>query len=165
MSITSVGTSDSQSLGSIILQSLVNSSSSNKNTSSSSGSLYDLLDLSSASQSLAKAPAEVTQAMNDLFGSQKDVAGDMTTLKGYFKDNPGSLTTLLGALQGGNSTYGSSGLTSDSALMAALAKAKAGGTDTSSVISALLGARQDSLLDYIGGTSSASDSNLMSVLG
>lgn len=165
MSITSVGTSDSQSLGSIILQSLVNSSSSNKNTSSSSGSLYDLLNLSSASQSLAKAPAEVTQAMSDLFGAQKDVAGDMTTLKSYFKDNPGSLTTLLGALQGGTSTYGSSGLTSDSALMAALAKAKAGGTDTSSVISALMGARQESLLDYIGGTSSASDSNLMSVLG
>jgi len=165
MSIASVGTSDSQSLGSIILQSLVNSSSNNKNTSSSSGSLYDLLNLSSASQSLAKAPAAVTQAMNDLFGTQKDVAGDMATLKTYFKDNPGSLTTLLGALQGGTSTYGSSGLTSDSALMAALAKAKAGGTDTSSVISALMGARRESLLDYIGGTSSASDSNLMSVLG
>ncbi len=165
MSINSVGSSDSQSLGSIILQSLAAAGSGGQGAANATGSLSDLLNLSSTSLSLAKAPAEVTQAMGDLFGAQKDVAGDMTTLKGYFKDNPGSLATLLGALQGGTGTYGSSGLTSSSALMAALAKAKAGGADTSSILTALMGARHESLLDYLGGEASAQDASAVSLLG
>jgi hypothetical protein len=104
--------------------------------------------------------------MNDLFTNQTDVTGDLSTLKAYFKGNPSSLTTLLGALQGGGSTYGATGsLTSNTALLSALAKAQAGGTDTSSVLSALLGAQQqDPLLASIG-DSTGSDSNLMSLLG
>ncbi|BDU72589.1 hypothetical protein [Mesoterricola silvestris] len=165
MSVSSVGSNESQNLGSIILQSLVAAGSGASNPGGAANSLSDLLNLSPSSLSLAKAPAKVTEAMGDLFGAQKDVTGDMATLKGYFKENPGSLATLLGALQGGTSTYGSSGLTSNSALMAALAKAKAGGTDTSSVLSALMGARHESLLDYIGGSSGSTGSNGMSLLG
>lgn len=167
MSITSVGSNDSQSLGSVILQSLMAGNASAQSTNASSGSLSDLLSLSSTSLSLAKAPAEVTQAMNDLFTTQKDVTGDVSTLKSYFKDNPAKLTTLLGALQGTGGTYGASGsLTSNSTLMAALAKAQAGGTDTSSVISALMRTQQqDPLLASIGGSNGSSDMGLMSFLG
>lgn len=167
MSVTSVGSSDSQSIGSLVLQSLLSSNSTNSDSNSLSGLLGDLVSLSPASQKLAQAPADVTKAMSDLFSAQADVTGDLTKLKAYFQDNPESLTNVLGSLQGTSSTYSASGaLGSNPALMSALVKAQASGTDTSALLNSLLGgATSDPLLASLGQSSSASGSGTMSLFG
>jgi hypothetical protein len=165
MSVTSIGSSDSQSIGSLVLQSLLSSNSNSADSNGLSGILGDLMSLSPASTQLAKAPAEVTQAMNDLFSSQADVPGDLTKLKSYFQDNPQTLASVLGTLQGKGTTYSPSGaLGSNPALLSALAKAQAGGTDTSGLVQYLMGgASSDPLLASLCDASDSSGT--MSMFG
>ena len=165
MSVTTVGSNDSQSIGSLVLQQLLAGSSSSTDSSGLTGIMGDLLSLSSTSQQLAKAPAAITSAMNDLFSTQQDVSGDLTKLKAYFDQNPTSLSGLLGSLQGSSSTYSASGtLGANSALLAAMAKAQAGGTDTTALLTSLLGGQSsDPLLASLGASSSSSGS--LSFLG
>lgn len=163
MSISTIGSSDSQNIGSLVLQSLLGSSTSSTDSNGLSGILGDLMTLSPASQQLAQAPAAVTSAMTDLFSTQKNVSGDLSALTAYFKDNPTTLTNVMSALEGGASTYSSSGSTSSSALVNALAQAQAGGTDTSTLLSSLLGGSStDPLLEGLG---SSSSSSVLSMLG
>jgi hypothetical protein len=171
MTVTSVGTNQSQTLGTLVLQSLLASQNSSQATSGlSSSSLGDLLNLSSTSQQLAKAPAAVTQAMDDLFSTQKDVKGDLATLKNFFKDHPQNLTQILATFQGGSPTYGASGSTGTSTnQLLALLQGQSGsssGNTQASLLSALLGAKgQDPLLSSLGDSDSSSSSGVLSLLG
>ena len=164
MTVPSVLSSTSQSVGAQILQSLLAGSGGSSDTSGlSSSALGDLLSLSSASRQLSKAPAAVTAAVSDLFGAQKDVQGDLTQLKGYFKDNPDSLSNVLATLQGGSATYGASGQTSNSALLSALLSGQTSGSSSTALLSALMGSQtQDPLLASLG---SDSGSGTVSLFG
>jgi hypothetical protein len=166
MTVTSVGTNQSQTLGSLVLQSLLASQNGSQASSGlSSGALGDILSLSSTSQQLAKAPAAVTQAMDDLFSTQKDVQGDLSTLKSFFKDNPQNLTQLLASFQGGATTYGASS-SSTSQLLALLQGQSGSSTDKTALLSALLSAKsQDPLLSSLGDSDSSSGSGVLSLLG
>lgn len=153
MSLSTVQSSDSQNIGSLVLQSLLGQSSSTDG-SGTSGILGDLLDLSSTSQQLSQAPADVTSAMTDLFSAQSNVSGDLSTLSSYFKQNPSSLTSVLAALQGGSSTYDASGNVAGSSLAAALAKAQAGGADTTALLTGVLGGQNGNLFSAMSNSSS-----------
>jgi len=161
MTVSTVQSGDSQNIGSLVLQSLLGSSSASTNSNGLSGLLGDLMTLSPASQQLAQAPADVTSAMNDLFSTQANVSGDLSALTAYFKQNPTSLANVLGALQGGSSTYNASGSLSSSALATALAQA--GGSDTTSLLTAMLGGQQGDLFSAMN--SSSSSSSALSLLG
>ena len=100
MSVTSVGSNQSQSIGSQLLQQLMANSSTSQSTTT--GSLEDLLSLSPAAQQLAQAPSAVVNAMGDLLSGQKDVQGDLSQLKSFFQQNPQNLASLLSSLQGWN---------------------------------------------------------------
>lgn len=163
MTVSNVSSSDSQSIGSLVLQSLMGGSASSTDSNGLSGLLGDLVSLSPASQQLAKAPADVTSAMNDLFSTQNNVSGDLSALTAYFKENPSSLTKVMGALQGSSSTYDASGALSSSALVSALVKAQANGSDTTGLLNAVLGGQTSNLFDVM--SSSSSTSSALSLLG
>lgn len=166
MSIQSIDSSTSQSLGAQLLQLLANGSGTGSHDSTSLESILgDLTTLSSASQQLAKAPAAVTQAMSDLLSGQKDVQGDLAQLKTYFKQNPQSLASVLSSLQGSSGTYNASGsLNSNSALMTALKNTKGDSSAAQAILNTYLGTQnQDPLLASLG--DSGSGSNLLSYLG
>lgn len=163
MSVSTIQSSDSQNIGSLVLQSLLGSSSSSTDSNGLSGILGDLMTLSPASQQLAQAPAAVTSAMTDLFSTQNNVSGDLSALTAYFKQNPSSLTNVMAALQGGSSTYSASGTLTASTLATALAQAKASGGDTTALVTAMLGGQSTDLFSAM--SSSANSSSALSLLG
>ena len=166
MSVTSVGTTTSQSIGSTILQQLLNGNGSQGTSGLSSSSVGDLLTLSTASQQLAQAPAAVTQAMSDLFSGSTNTTSDLSTLQGYFKDNPTTLTSVLSTLQGGSSTYSASGTTdTTSSLISALESGKGTAADRSALLSLLSAQNQDPLLSSASSSSTASNSGILSLFG
>jgi hypothetical protein len=167
MSLSSVSSNQAQTIGSALLQQLVASEAGTQSTSGTSDLLGDLMTLSPAAQQLTQAPAAVTQAMQDLFTSQKDVKGDLEQLKSYFQKNPQSLVNLLSSLQGGTSTYSAANSSnSTSALLTALMNGQSNNSDPSALLSLLTGNQgQDSLFDFIGNSSSGSASNGLSLLG
>lgn len=164
MSVTSVQTNTSQNLGSLILQALQNGG----GTSSQdglSGLLGDLTSVSSASKALAKAPAKVTSALQDLLTDQKDTTGDLATLKDYFKQDPSALASLLANLGGGTSTYSASGALSGNTTLASLLSGSgvspsllatvAGSRNSAAMIGSLLGGQgSDPLLESLNGSGS-----------
>lgn len=164
MSISSVGSNQAQTVGSLLLQQLMASESGAQDTSGSS-TLGDLLTLSPVAQQLTQAPDAVIQAMGDLFSGQKQVQSDLTQLKAYFQQNPQSLASLLSVLQGGVGTYSAASSTdSTSAILTALANGQANNSDPSALLS-LLSGRQNSLFDFLGNSSDGSDSSALSLLG
>jgi hypothetical protein len=167
VSINSVGSDQSQSIGSLLLQQLNASNGSAQDANGLSNALGDLLTLSPAAQQLTKAPDAVTQAMADLFSGQKDVSGDLAQLKAYFQQNPQSLTSVLSSLQGGTATYGASGgQGSNAALLTALMNGQSKNTDAASLLSLLNGGQnQDSLFSFMGDSSSGSDGSSLSIFG
>jgi hypothetical protein len=163
MSVSTIQSSDSQNIGSLILQSLLGGSSSSTDSNGLSGILGDLMTLSPASQQLAQAPTAVSSAMSDLFSTQNNVSGDLSALTTYFQQNPSSLTNVLAALQGGTSTYSASGSLSGSALATVLAKVQASGGDTTSLVNAMLGSQSTDLFDAMSNASSSPSA--LSLLG
>lgn len=167
MSVTSINANTSQNLGALILQELTQGGAGASQDGGLSGILGDLASVSSASQSLAKAPAAVTQALQDLLTTQAGTSSDLDTLKSYFKDNPSALASLLANL-GGTSTYSASGALSGQGSLAALLSgssqnasallsALAGSQGSSSLLTSLLGNQgSDPLLSSLGSDSSGS---------
>jgi hypothetical protein len=167
MSLPSVGSNQTQTIGNTLLQQLTADSSSSQGTSGNSGLLGDLLTLSPAAQQLTQAPAAVTQAMGDLFSGHKDVQGDLAQLQTYFQQNPQSLAGLLRSLQGGAGTYSASSATgSTSALLTALLNGQSSTSDPSALLDLLSGNQgQSTLFDYLGNSSGDSGSSALSIFG
>jgi len=167
MSINSVGSDQSQSIGSLLLQQLNAVGTGTQDANGLSSALGDLLTLSPAAQQLTKAPEAVTQAMTDLFSGQKDVSGDLAQLKTYFEQNPQSLSGVLSSLQGGNPTYGAAGgLGSNAALLTALMNGQSNGTNAGALQNFFNGTQnQDSLFTFLGDSNSGSDSSSLSIFG
>ena len=165
MSVTTIGSSMSQSLGAEILQALTAGSSTSSQASSTSSPLSDLLSVSSASQSLAQAPAAVTQAMTDLMTTQANVQSDLATLKSYFKGDPTALATVMSSLQGNSSTYSASGSVPATATLAA--DLKSGQMSGAQVVALLQSQTQDPLVAALDGTNSTTSgaSSIVSMLG
>ncbi|MBP1626553.1 MAG: hypothetical protein H6Q00_1028 [Holophagaceae bacterium] len=153
MSVSSVDSSSSQSIGNLLLQQLLAEGTSSQSSSSLSSLLDDLVSISSTGKQLSQAPEAVTKAMSDLLSSQKDVEGDLTQLKNYFKQNPERLASVLSTLQSGTITYSASGLLNSS-------------SDKSALLSALLGAQsQGSLFSFLGDSGSGASNSTLSLLG
>jgi hypothetical protein len=167
MSVTSVGSSGSQSIGSLLLQQLLASGSGTQGTDTLTGLLGDQLNLSSTSRQLAQAPKAVTDAMSDLFSGQKDVQGDLAQLKTYFQQNPQSLVGVLASLTGGGATYGAqTALGSNRALLAAVLSGKNAGSNSGDLVSLLMGTQgEDPLLASLGDSGSGSDTSALSLFG
>jgi hypothetical protein len=167
MSVSSVGSNQTQTIASALLQQLMASESSAQGTSSASGLLGDLMTLSPAAQQLTQAPDAVTQAMGDLFSSQKDVQGDLAKLRSYFQQNPQGLESLMNSLQGGLSTYSAaSSAGSKNALLTALMNGQSGSSNPSALLSLLSGNQgQSSLFDFLGSSGSSSADSALSILG
>jgi len=167
MSLPSVGSNQTQTIGNALLQQLTADSSSSQGTSGNSGLLGDLLTLSPAAQQLTQAPAAVTQAMGDLFSGQKDAQGDLAQLQSYFQQNPLSLAGLLSSLQGDAGTYGASSSTgSTSALLTVLMNGQSNASDPSALLGLLSGKQgQSTLFDYLGTSSGGSGSGALSIFG
>ena len=164
MSVPSVGSNQTQTIGTMLLQQLMANESNSQNTSGTSGILGDQLTLSPAAQQLTQVPEAVSQAVGDLFSSQKDVRGDLAKLQGYFQQNPQSLTSLLSSLQGGTSTYSASNTTAKNALLTALMNGQSNSSDPAALLSLLQGNQgQHSLFDFLG--SSNGESNSSAVFG
>jgi hypothetical protein len=165
MSINPVGSDQSQSIGSLLLQQLNANSTSAQGSNGLSGVLGDLLSLSPAAQQLTKAPEAVTKAMTDLLSTQKDVAGDLAQLKTYFEQNPQSLAGVLGSLQGGTTTYGSAGLGSNAALLSALIHGQSGASSTA-LLNLLNGSQgQETLFSFMGDSDNGSEGSSLSMFG
>ena len=167
MSITPLGSDSSQNIANLVMQSLLANGTSSQDTSSLSGILGDLLSVSPAAQQLSQAPTAVTQAMSDLFTGQQDVQGDLAQLKSFFQQNPQNLTSLLNGLQGGTSTYGSTGtLNSNGALLATLMNGQSNTSETGALLNALLGTQnQDPLLASLGDSGDGSANGNLSLFG
>lgn len=164
MSINPVGSDQSQSIGSLLLQQLNATSTNAQAANGLSGVLGDLLSLSPAAQQLTKAPEAVTKAMTDLLSTQKDVAGDLAQLKTYFEQNPQSLAGVLSSLHGGNTTYGAAGLGSNAALLTALLNGQSG-TNSTELLNLLNGSQsQDTLFSFMG-DSTGDESSSLSMFG
>jgi hypothetical protein len=167
MSVSSVGSNTSSSIGTLLLQQLSALGTNSQDASSSAGLLGDLMTLSPAAQQLTKAPDEVTKALSDLLSGQKDTAGDLAQLKAYFQKNPQSLATVLSSLQGGNAVYGTAGnLGSNSALLTALMNARSNNSNPASLLSLLkANGDQSSLFSFLGDSGSGSDNSALSIFG
>jgi len=167
MSVSTVDSNQTQTIGSALLQQLAANESSSQGTSGASGLLGDLMTLSPAAQQLTQAPAAVTQAVSDLFSGKKDVQGDLAQLRTYFQKNPQGLVSLLSTLQGGTGTYSASSATgSTSALLTALMNGQSNASDPSALLGLLSGNEgQNTLFDYLGNSSGGSDSSALSILG
>jgi hypothetical protein len=166
MSVTPVGSNQSQSIGSMLLQQLMASGTNSQGTTGTSGALGDLLTLSPAAQQLTQAPAAVTQAMSDLFSGQKDVQGDLAQLKSFFSQNPQQLASVLSSLQGGAGAYGlSNSLGSNSALLTALMNGQSNASNPAALLSLLGSQGQDSLFSFIGNSGGGSGSSSTSIFG
>jgi len=166
MSVIGVGTNTSQSLGAEILQALTAGSNNNgQSTGSGSGLASDLLTVSTASQSLAQAPAAVSQAMTDLMTTQASVSSDLAQLKSYFASDPQALASLMATLQGGASTYSASGSVPSTASLAA--SLQSGQMSGAQVVALLQSQTQDPLLASLNGsaTSGTSSSSVVSMFG
>jgi hypothetical protein len=165
MSVSTVGSNQAQTIGSLLLQQLAAEQTGSQDTSGDAGLAGDLMTLSPAAKQLSQAPKAVVQAMSDLFSGQTDVSGDLSLLKSYFQQNPQSLSSLLSGLQGGTGTYSaSSSADSTTALLTALTSGKASSSDSSALLSLLLGNQSQ---DPLFATASAEGSNAgaLSVLG
>jgi lipopolysaccharide biosynthesis regulator YciM len=167
VSIPTVGSNQTQTIGSTLLQQLMAEESSSQGTSGDSGVLGDLMSLSPAAQQLTQAPDAVTQAMGDLFSGKKDVQGDLALLQSYFQQNPQNLASLLSSLQGGAGTYSASNSTnSNSALLTALMNGQSNASNPSALLGLLSGNQgQNTLFNYLGDSSAGSDSSALSILG
>jgi hypothetical protein len=167
MSIPTIGSNQTQTLGTALLQQLAAEESGAQGTSGNSGLLGDLMTLSPAAQQLTQAPDAVTQAMGDLFSGKKDVQGDLALLQSYFQQNPKNLTSLLSSLQEGTGTYSPSSSTgSTSALLTALMNGQSNASDPSALLGLLSGNQgQNTLFNYLGDSSGGSDSSALSILG
>ena len=167
MSLTSVGSNQTQTIGNALLQQLAADSSNSQGTSGDSGLLGDSMTLSPAAQQFTQAPAAVTQAMSDLFSGQKDVQGDVTQLQAYFEKNPQSLAGLLSSLQGGAATYSATNSTgSTSALLTALMNGQSNASDPSALLGLLSGNQgQSTLFDYLQNPGGDSGSSALSIFG
>jgi len=167
VSISTIGSNQTQTISSALLQQLAAEESSSQGTSGNSGLLGDLLTLSPAAQQLTQAPDAVTQAMGDLFSGKKDVQGDLALLQNYFQQNPKSLASLLSSLQGGAGTYSASNSTnSNSALLTALMNGQSNASNPSALLGLLSGNQgQNTLFNYLGDSSGGSDSSALSILG
>jgi hypothetical protein len=161
LSITSIGSNASQTIGSLLLQQLAATGSSTQATTGSADGLGDLLTLSPAAQQLAQAPAAVTQALTDLLTTQADVKGDLAQVKGYFQQHPEGLASLLSSLQGGTAATGSA--QDRNLLLAALMNGQSRASDPSSLLTLLGGTGQTTLFDALGGSDTGSSSD--SILG
>ncbi|WLT31302.1 hypothetical protein [Geothrix sp. PMB-07] len=158
MSLTPIGSDQSQSIGTLLLQQLnAIGSSTTQDASGLSGLLGDLMTLSPAAQQLTKAPEEVTKALSDLLTTQKDVSGDIDKLKTYFKENPKSLATVLGSLQGSSATYDATG--ANSALLTALMNNQSKNSNPAALLTLLQGSKAPTLFDALN-DSGGSDSSL-----
>jgi lipopolysaccharide biosynthesis regulator YciM len=155
VSISTVGSNQTQTIGSALLQQLAAEESSSQSTSGDAGILGDLMSLSPAAQQLTQAPVAVTQAMSDLFSGKKDVQGDLAKLQSYFQQNPQNLASLLSSLQGGAGTYNASSSTnSSSALLTALMNGQSNASDPSALLGLLSGNQgQNTLFNYLGDSS------------
>jgi lipopolysaccharide biosynthesis regulator YciM len=167
VSIPTVSSNQTQTIGSALLQQLAAEESGSQGTSGASGILGDLMTLSPAAQQLTQAPDAVTQAMGDLFSGKKDVQGDIALLQSYFQQNPKSLTGLLSSLQESTGTYSPSNSTgSTSALLTALMNGQSNASDPSALLGLLSGNQgQNTLFNYLGDSSGGSDSSALSILG
>ena len=167
MSLPSVGSNQTRTIGSTLLQQLAAEESSSQSTSGDSGILGDLMSLSPAAQQLTQAPDAVTQAMGDLFSGKKDVQGDLALLQSYFQQNPQNLTSLLSSLEGGAGTYSASNATnSSSALLTALMNAQSNSSDPSALLGLLSGNQgQNTLFDFLGNSSGGSGDSATSIIG
>ena len=162
MSIASVGSNPSQTIGSLLLQQLVANGASSQGTSDVTGLLGDLLTLSPEAQHLAQAPAAVTQALQDLLSGQKDVQGDLAQLKSYFQEHPQSLAALLNGL-GASSTANSSD--ANSLLQTAFLNGQSNASNPATLLKLLGNQGQDSLFASLGDSGSGSDASPLSILG
>jgi hypothetical protein len=159
MSISSIGSSQTQIAGNLLLQQLMASGSNSLSTGSSGSLLEDLLTLSPTAQQVSQAPDAVAQAMGDLLSGQTDVQGDLARLKSYFQQNPQGLASLLGSLQGDPATYNNSSATARNALLTALMNGQSNTSDPTALLSLIQGAQgQSSLFDFLGNSSSESNS-------
>jgi len=167
MSLPSVGSNQTRTIGSTLLQQLAADESNSQGTGGTSGLLGDLMTLSPAAQQLTQAPAAVTQAMADLFSGKKDVQGDLAHLQSYFQQNPQSLAGLISSLQGGAGTYSASSSTnSNSALLTALMNGQSNASDPSALLGLLSGNQgQSTLFNYLGDSSGGSGSSAPSIFG
>lgn len=158
MSVTPVVSNPLQSAGSQLLQQLLATGSGAQNPAGLSGLLGDLVTLSPAAQQLTKAPAAVSQAMEDLLSTQQDVAGDLAQLKTYFQENPQGLANVLGSLQGTSSPYGANhSQGAYGALVTALMNRQSGSSDPRALLSLLNGAQgQTSLFSFLDANDSSS---------
>ena len=162
MSIASVGSNPSQTIGSLLLQQLVANGASSQGTSDVTGLLGDLLTLSPEAQHLAQAPAAVTQALQDLLSGQKDVQGDLAQLKSYFQEHPQSLAALLNGL-GASSTANSTD--ANSLLQTAFLNGQSNASNPATLLKLLGNQGQDSLFASLGDSGSGSDASPLSILG
>jgi lipopolysaccharide biosynthesis regulator YciM len=167
VSIPTVGSNQTQTIGSTLLQQLAAEESNSQGTNGDSGILGDLMSLSPAAQQLTQAPDAVTQAMGDLLSGKKDVQGDLAKLQSYFQQHPQSLAGLLSSLQGGAGTYSASNATnSNSALLTALMNEQSNASDPSALLSLLSGNQgQNTLFSYMGDSSGGSDGSALSIFG
>lgn len=153
MSINSVDSGSSQSVGNLILQQLLENEDSSSGSTGLSSALDDLVSISSTGQQLSQAPDSVVKAMSDLFSGQKDVQGDLSLLQSYFKGDPKSLANVLSSMKNGSSTYDALGNLSSS-------------SDKSALVAELLGAQsQGSLFSYLGDSGSGSSASSLSLFG
>jgi lipopolysaccharide biosynthesis regulator YciM len=166
MNIAAVGSNNSQSIGSLLLQELNAAGTNTQNPTDLSSILGDLVTLSPAAQQLTKAPDAVTQAMSDLFSGQTDVQGDVAQLKSYFKQNPQSLASVLNSLQGTTATYSAStSLDPSAALLTALMNKQSNNSDPSALLSLLSATQGQPSLFSILASSGGSASNSPSIFG
>lgn len=167
MSVSSVGSNASPSIGTLLLQQLAAMGTNTQDASGQTGLLGDLLTLSPAAQQLTKAPDAVTKALTDLLSGQKDTAGDLAQLKAYFQKNPQGLVSVLNSLKGGNSVNGTAGsLGSNSALLTALMNGQSNNSNPASLLSLLKSnGNQTSLFSFLGDSGSGSDNSSLSIFG
>jgi len=162
LSVTSVGSNPSQTIGSLLLQQLAANGASSQGTSDATGLLGDLLTLSPAGQQLAQAPAAVTQAMQDLLSGQKDVQGDLAQLKSYFQEHPQSLAALLNGLSASNTANSTD---ANSLLQTAFLNGQSNASNPATLLKLLGNQGQDSLFASLGDSGSGSDASPLSLLG
>ena len=167
MSLPSVGSNQTQTIGNSLLQQLAADSSSSQGASGSSGLLGDLLTLSPAAQQLTQAPAAVTQAMTDLLSGKQVAQADLAQLQTFLQSHPQSLSSLISSAQASKGTYGvsnSSGASDN--LLTALMNQQSNASNPADLFS-LLGNNQsqDSLLASLSDSGSSSNGTLSALFG
>ena len=152
MTISAVGSKNTQSLARQLLQQLNATGTPSQTTQGLSGLAGDQVTLSPAAQRLSQAPAAVTQALSDLLVGKKAAPGDLAQLQGYLKADPEGLGSLLGEVQGSVTTAGAASAdNSTDSLLTALVNHQSNFSNPSALLGLLGGdSNQKALLASLG---------------